>query len=150
MPEFAAPVTVALRIIDAWICNRLTKGTHPRWSSMFQPSRPCRQMSWKRLQWNATKHSDSHDRPLSCLPLALCAQNGTHLIWSQHCSLSDELDTMHDDDLMTPSDEFDAKACRLTANKLTSGWMPINDVGYHLLRLEQTCLVCLCRQSSIR
>ena len=39
---------------------------------------------------------------------------------------------MHDDDLMTPSDEFDAKACRLTANKLTSGWMPINDVGYHL------------------
>ena len=99
---------------------------------MFQPSRPRRQMSWKRLQWNATKHSDSHDRPLSCLPLALCAQNGTHLIWSQHCSLSDELDTMHDDDLMTPSDEFDAKACRLTANKLTFGWMPINDVGYHL------------------
>ena len=35
-------------------------------------------------------------------------------------------------DLMMPSDEFDAKACGLTANSLKNGLMPINDIDYHL------------------
>ena len=130
---------------------------------MFQPSRPCRRMSSKRLHWNATKHSDSHDGPLFSLPLALANRMelilhvlSTAVMSSTQCKPcdlmmpSDEFDRMerilyalstavrsstpcNPCDLMMPSDEFDDKERGLTTNALTYGLMPINDIDYHLI-----------------
>ena len=58
---------------------------------MFQASRPCKQMSLKRLQWNTINHSDSHDHPLFAIPhspnpkpdLSVCIASPlvTSLVW---------------------------------------------------------------------
>ena len=119
-------------------------------------------MSSKRLQWNATKHSDSHDRH-SSPSLLLFADRmerilhvlSTAVMSSTQCKPcdmmmpSDEFDRMerilyalstavrsstpcNPCDLMMPSDEFDDKERGLTTNALTYGLMRINDIEYHL------------------